>query len=145
MNKYTDKIMRGITALAEEGKAKAEFEFDRAIYAGPNETKIYLTETKDGYEIEARGKDVLFKEYGTGLQSGTRAGSYGQHRGSNPKGWFYPASRGLGENKPVDTEISSKNSNLIHTYGNPPNRCMYYTHRHLEEKMEEIFDREWEK
>lgn len=113
--RLTDVIDR----LSEIGYENAKVAYDLADYVYGKDVKVTVKKIRDGKAVVARGKSVLFIEYGSGIRYGyghPEPGQYGPSTWSegpngsghwdNPNGWTIPGTR-------------------IHTYGNPPAMAMY--------------------
>lgn len=147
VEKFKKKIQTGceqlVKRLAQEGQEIASMKFGSAIYAGYNDVHVEVEEDgKAKVLVIALGNAVLFIEFGTGVRYptphpeagkfGFTRGGYGQGRGANPKGWFYKGDPGNAG------EPARQRPGMMHTYGNPANRCMYGTVRELEEHYREL-------
>ena len=139
--------------LASAGREIASSNFSLALYAGTNDVSVRVEESdsKAQYSksIVAKGKSLLFIEYGTGIlypdrhpwasEYGMKHGTYGKGQGANPKGWYYSGEPGdLGE---TATNERAAKRGLMHTYGNPANMCMYDTAKELKARMSEFIER----
>lgn len=130
--------------MQEIGMSAARMYYGKAALAGYNDatvdTAVKVERIHNGYraKVRAYGETVLFIEFGTGLRfendyqlaHNFYAGSYGQGKGANPKGWFYTGQ--VGALAPPGTEPAYKRKNTVHTYGNPPTMTMYNTVHQLE-------------
>lgn len=128
--------------LAEFGEVRAIANFANAIYDGPNDTSITVEQRgSNTYAVVAQGTAILFIEFGAGIThmgSGHPelseypygAGSWPDRHYSynsngvlvanwmNDRGWYLPKEKGGG-----------------HTFGNPPNACMYHTGEEIKAEL----------
>lgn len=137
---YQRWIERKTAELAERltqyGMGYAQIEFSGAIYDGERENidvSVRRKRGKNRYAVVAKGKEILFIEFGAGVKYGyghPQAAEYGMGPGTWPKGkghwndpngWYIPPEKGGG-----------------HTYGNPPNMSMYRTAKELHDALERI-------
>lgn len=108
-----------ITKLADEGAEQARTAFSLADYDGGNDVEVSVKSIAGGKAVVARGKSVLFIEYGSGMRYGYghpepleygpgtwSEGPNGKGHWKDPHGWFIPGTR-------------------MRTYGNPPAMAMY--------------------
>ena len=118
--------------LAFLGAVQVSLGFSRAIYQGDRNFTVTTEETDTGYVIKVSGESVAFIEFGAGARFGyghPDAGEFGFGPGTypgkghwnDPNGWWIPKEKGGG-----------------HTYGNPPNKVMYYTAQELHSEIERI-------
>ena len=128
-----------VEELHQVGVDEAAQMYTEAVIAGDIEADVdddpHITRIRRGYKarLRADGESVLFIEFGTGLRyrneyqlrHGHYPGEYGDGRGAQRYGWFYRGS--MGTNTPGDTEEAHKGRGVIHTYGSPANRVMYFT------------------
>ena len=111
--------------LADIGLNAAKVGFSMAAYDGTPDVSVEIREKSGNVTaVAAVGTTVLFIEFGTGIrfpdnhpemsnaqgQGMLGRGQYGKKQGSNPKGWFYPSSKGLGTNG--QRAVSRKNGCL---------------------------------
>ena len=108
LNKKVESILKELAKEAEKDFLTADYDGDRG------EIKVYCEMDKDGGSLIAEGEKVGFIEFGTGLTALKGAGSYGQGKGANPKGWVYYGVPGT-NGKPL-----KRDPNLIRTHGNVP-------------------------
>lgn len=119
--------------LAHLGAVEVSLGFSRAIYEGDNNFTVSVKKTDTGYAIVVSGESVAFIEFGAGAtfgyghpkadELGVGPGTYPEGKGhwDDPKGWWIPKEKGGG-----------------HSYGNPPNKVMFYTAKDLEEEIDRI-------
>lgn len=147
VEKFKKKLHVGceklVQRLAQEGVEIASMKFSKAQYAGDNDVHVELQEDGTAKAVViAMGNATVFIEFGTGIKFpnmhpeagkfGFTRGGYGRGQGSNPKGWNYKGSPGnMGEPFRI-------RPGLMHTYGNPANRCMYDAVRRLEDHYKDL-------
>jgi hypothetical protein len=147
INQISSKYEKALKRIAELGGGTARVKFASALYAGDNDVEVVVKRvSKSRYQVIAKGKTVLFIEFGTGVAypelvepSGLTYihGTYGQFKGLNPKGWTYVGNAGnIG--KPV-----GKNGEAVHTTGNPPARAMYDASKDMRKEITRIFREEF--
>lgn len=150
MKKFEAKISEFLKALAQEGYDCAVRNYEAAIYDGTNDVSCKIEEIDERtVAVVAVGDSVLFVEFGTGVRypndhpEAQRLnmvhGEYGSKRGKNPKGWNYSGEPG------TNGEPSTTVPNLIHTYGNPANTCLYRSKQEVENQFKEIAQRVFSK
>lgn len=115
---------------AKLGADVAYVGFARAEYTGQKDVSVTVTETKEGYTVQANGKTVLFIEFGAGIrygaghpensEHGMGPGTYPEGKGhwDSPNGWYIPGGQ--------------------HTYGNPPAMPMYEARKTIERELPRI-------
>ena len=123
------RVEEVIGELADMGAYTAQQSFDSVYYSDPDDTGVivYADKTKRGAEIKARGDQVAFREFGTGvkygyghpmprLEDGTsmEIGSWsespqGKGHWNDPNGWSYKTITGR----------------KVRTYGDRPAKGMY--------------------
>lgn len=125
-----ESITSQVTDVCE---SEAAVNFGKAIYDGTNDVIVSTEQDKLIGYVVASGETVAFIEFGTGitypddhpLKPDTLGlvgrGEYGHKLGRMKNGWRYPAVMGAGTNGEKD----EKHPDMIHTYGNPANRCLY--------------------
>lgn len=148
-----EKTTELVEKLAGRGYQIASVDFKYAEYDGVNDVVLDIRETGNNrIAVIALGDTALFIEFGTGVKypddhpyRGTYGmvgrGEYGHGQGKNLEGWKFTG---------FDNEVTlksggevvgynSKSDKLVfHTFGNPANKCMYYTTFQLEDEFEEI-------
>ena len=132
LKRGADKVAK---RLAEMGAQKAELYFSHAIYDGKEDHIITVENPAPGhYKVVAKGKTVLFVEFGTGIigeghpePHGLTPGSYsdtiGKGHWKDPDGWYYAHGQ--------------------KSHGNPYNKPMYTTVKELEEELERVVQEEF--
>ena len=137
-----------VRRLAEIGVTVAEVGFTNGTdYRESSEITVSLERTSNGYSVVAAGRPVGFLEFGTGRPDRNREwvddnhvssevsvytpparGSYGQHQGLNPWGWwFYPYPGAAAE----------------HTYGEVPAEAMLTARNYMVEQVTAIAREVW--
>lgn len=109
------------------------------IHARLEDITVTKSVTGNRLIIQARGRDVAFVEFGSGVKYGygypatqvsgvsgrppeiVGIGEYGNGKGKNPKGWWY-----------------SKNGESHHSYGNPPAMGMYHAEEDIIERVTQV-------
>lgn len=131
--------------LGGKGYRVMELRFQHAEYDGTNDVKCDIREEGDNVVVlYAFGETVLFIEFGTGVKYPDDhpyqrvlpygRGEYGKGKGKNPGGWRYvgePGTHGV-------RSKAAKKKSIIHTYGNPANKCVYDTISQLIDEFEDI-------
>ena len=127
LNDYKADLRRKMRAvcnkLAYIGFDIMNVRYGTADYAGTNNIEVRVTQDRKKAIITARGQNVAFIEFGTGVtydfpEHGEKAGipphgTYGQHRGATGKPWLYKGEQGtLGM-------PAKGRDDLYWTYGNP--------------------------
>ena len=145
VKKYRRETLQKVKRLMEElsilGAYRARVEFTDAFYAGDNDVEVRVSRTKTGYKVVAKGRAVLFIEFGAGVANdkdvhpqqaefGFSYGTYGKGKGANPNGWFYVGEQG-NAGRPIRKDV-------YHTYGNPPAKAMYYASKDMKEEIYNI-------
>ena len=145
--KLKEKETTFLKRLGEIGVNVASIEFDTTIQLANAEIHARLEPVRVNKEvtgnrlvITATGKDVIFIEFGAGINYGngyptTQAsgssgrpngivgiGEYGAGQGKNPKGWWYTGTDGKGH----------------HSYGNQPAMAMYEAEKQIIEQITHI-------
>lgn len=130
-----EKSREFLVELAREGVTAASIRFQHATIDGPNDVRVEWEDRGDTtVAIVARGKTVLFIEFGSGVRyptaypemvdpSKTLPGTWseselGKGHWDDPKGWFYTHGK--------------------RSFGNPSNACMYQAKRDLMDRFERI-------
>lgn len=141
----TSKYDKALERIAVIGGGTARVKFTQAFYAGDNDVEIEvrrLGSTK--YQVIARGKSVLFIEFGTGVSnpeytapSGLtyKHGTYGKGHGADPNGWVYVGEQG-NAGRPL-------RGGAFKTRGNPPARAMYDASKDMREEITRVFREEF--
>ena len=140
LDKKCDELCK---RLAQMGAVKASLNFSNVIYTGDEDHTIRVVHKEHNcYAVEARGKTVLFVEFGTGIRYGYGhpepheygAGTYpGKGHWDDPKGWYLPKNKqGKSSGKRQTADKS------VHTYGNPPNMPMYRSMKDVERELERV-------
>lgn len=140
---YKKDLRKRVKLLLEKlsvlGAYRARIEFTNAMYAGDNDVEISVTSTRTGYKVVAKGRAVLFIEFGTGIinpehpqsgEFGFSHGTYGKGKGANEKGWIYVGEQG-NAGQPI-------RDGVYRTYGNPPAKAMYYAAKDMKAEIYKI-------
>ena len=131
--------------LAGRGYRIMNVNFAHAEYDGTNDVRCDIREEGDNVVVlYAFGDTALFIEFGTGVKYPDDhpykellpygRGEYGKGKGKNPAGWRYVGEAGTHGVRSKAAKVKS----VIHTYGNPANRCVYNTILQLEDEFEDI-------
>lgn len=155
-HKLEDFPKKLVSILLKRGVDIARYQFENAVYAGENDTKIHTDISDDGKSarIYAMGQAVLFIEFGTGvfkdsameevmnIQSGSvfAHGEYGKGKAKNPKGWAYVGN--IGKNPPGDT-YTSKDGRVVRTMGNHANSSLWNTRKALQNILDDAVREAW--
>lgn len=147
INQISSKYEKALKKVAELGGGTARVKFENALYAGDNDVTVNVKRVSaTQYQVIAKGKTVLFIEFGTGVAYPELVepngltyihGTYGKLKGLNPKGWTYVGDAG-NTGKPV-----GKNGVAVHTTGNPPARAMYDASKDMRKEITRIFREEF--
>jgi hypothetical protein len=145
INQISSKYEKALKRVAELGGGTARVKFASALYAGDNDVEVVVKRvSKSRYQVIAKGKTVLFIEFGTGVAypelvepSGLTYihGTYGQFKGLNPDGWVYVGEQG-NAGQPVGDGVYK-------TKGNPPARAMYDASKDMRKEITRIFREEF--
>lgn len=136
-NSLNPKLSLLLERLATIGATEARVRFSSAMYAGRNDVEINVVPVSDkSWKIVASGESVLFIEFGTGISNpehpqsgefGFSHGTYGQGKGSNPKGWVYVGEQG--------NAGQTVREGVYRTRGNPPARAMYNSAKEIQSEI----------
>ena len=140
LGRYNSSFQKKIDSFLEQiailGAYRARIDFSNAMYAGDNDVEVSVEPYKGGFKIAAKGRAVLFIEFGTGIinpehpqssEFGFSHGSYGSGKGANENGWVY-----IGEQGNAGQPIKD---GVYRTYGNPPARAMYNASKEIEQEL----------
>jgi len=134
----TGKADNLVNSMANRAVEVAQSGYDTApCDDAERDAKVHMDEAYEGKlkaTVIARGTSVLFMEYGTGVRypddhpervDGVLGrGEYGQGRGKQPNGWYYPATpNGNGTYKL--RKDGTEDQRYMHTYGVPASACLY--------------------
>lgn len=135
----TIKVKLLLERLATIGAYRARVEFTNAMYAGDNDVAVSVEPITNGYRVVAKGKAVIFIEFGTGVlnpehpqsaEFGFKHGTYGKGKGANEKGWVYVGEQG-NAGRPL-------REGVYRTYGNPPAKAMYQSSKEMRNAIYDI-------
>lgn len=132
-----------VSELANMGASNISAGFNESVPDGEYDVSVAVEPnvvTDGKATIKANGKSALFIEFGTGVKyfdnkeargdlitPVSARGTYGNGKGSNPKGWFY-----------------SHNGYKVRTFGYPSQTPMYngkkYIIANIKNKAREVFD-----
>ena len=123
IKKKSDELCK---RLATMGAIKASANFGVIKYDGPEDHTISVEERDGGYAVVARGRTVLFVEFGSGLVGYGHPepheygpGTYpGKGHWNDPNGWYYAHGK--------------------KSHGNPTNMPMYNTVKELEQELARV-------
>ncbi|MBP3370845.1 MAG: hypothetical protein J6L85_08840 [Clostridia bacterium] len=142
INSYIEEFTR---RLGDIGLQYATLSFQRAQYDGTNDVTVSIEQSRPNVlKIVARGKAVLFIEFGTGIfypddhpkakELNMVRGEYGQKKGQN-ESWVYVGEAGT-HGKVLRYSDSGKQA--VRTHGNPASRSMYLTAEEVRNNIQKI-------
>ena len=133
---FDEKVTKIVKRVVKVGEEEARGKFSIAIYDGINDVRVSSRIYKKTGTITARGKSVLFIEFGTGLVSNNprdiptdvypysylpgswSEGPEGKGHWDNPNGWYYAHGK--------------------RSLGNPANKCMYDAYKAIATRAADI-------
>lgn len=156
----SSRIGKLVQTCASHGVSVLSASISTVSYAGDlsslttGQGKFVWNGSKCKTSVQLNGDIALFVEFGTGLYSLeiydspdlselnvsiSARGTFGKGHGSNPNGWYYPASHGFGSH-PSGTEYARYKNNAystksIHTYGNGTNPILYNARKDIEANL----------
>lgn len=143
LKRYKQEFLRRekrlLEGLAEIGFHEASVRFYTAMYDGVNDVSVDLDTIHNGYVIKAKGKAVMFIEFGAGVyHNGSEPypnprpdgivgiGEFGDGRGKQ-KAWYYKGEAG--------SNGEQLKNGVVRTHGNPAAMPMWYASEEIKNSV----------
>lgn len=138
IEKYQKWVERKAKRLCEElakiGANVASVRFGSAIYDGTNDVYVTVTETDNGFKIDADGQAVCFIEFGAGVWHN----GWEPYPNQRPPGVVGIGEYGKGMGKRNGWKFTNASGEKVFTRGNPAAMPMYYASEEIRQKAQQI-------